>query len=53
MDGFGVVLLAQVNFSQLVPRLLVLHIDLNEFVQNGDRFIVPVHVSVHGDQALH
>ena len=53
MDSFGVVLLAQINLSELVPGLLVFHIDLDELVQNCNSFIVPVHVSIHGDQALH
>ncbi len=52
MDSFGVVLLTQIYLCKLVPGLLIFHVHLDELVQYCNCFIIPVHVSVHGDETF-
>ncbi len=53
MDSFWVVLLAQIYLCQLIPRFRIFHVYLNKLVQYCDCFIIPVHVSVHGNKTLY
>ena len=52
VDGLSIVLLAKVDVSQFLPGLSVLLIHLDKLVQDRDRLIVPVHVSVESDKTF-
>ena len=52
VDGLGVVLLAVVHVGEFEPGLLVLLVELNEFVQESNSFTMQVHITVQSNKTL-